>query len=172
MTPDICYLPFYSSLLLLLWSPILPEPQARLTTPHHFLDLAYTLFPPRVPITQFVSLAYSLSFPSSPTPPFSIWTLPAHCYIFSTHFPLIATSSPLTSFSFTMHHESTFRFSVQPLSHRRHTPGHSLFSLFPLPSSVLRSYLYKLPVVDSIWLERRLPLSCHPLCVKHFTIVC
>ena len=68
-------------------------------------------------------------------------------------FPLIATSSLLTSFSFAMHHESMFRFSVQPLSHCRHTPSHSLFSLFPLPSSVLCSYLYKLPVVDSICRE-------------------
>ena len=46
MTPDVRYPHFYSSLLLLLWSPILPEPQARLATPHHFLDSAYTLFPP------------------------------------------------------------------------------------------------------------------------------
>ena len=58
MTPNVRYLPFYSSLLLLLWSPILPKPQAPLATPHHFLDSAYTLFPPRVPITRFVSLAY------------------------------------------------------------------------------------------------------------------
>ena len=92
-TPDIRYLPFYLSLLLLLWSPILPEPQARLATPHHFLDLAYTLFPPRVPITWFISLAYSLFFPSSPTPPFSIWTLPAHCYIFPAHFLLLCYAS-------------------------------------------------------------------------------
>ena len=96
-TPDVCYLPFYSSLLLLLWSPILPEPQAHLATPHHFLDLAYTLFLPRVPITRFVSLAYSLFFPSSPTlppmPPFSIWTLPTPCYIFPTHFLLLRHAS-------------------------------------------------------------------------------
>ena len=39
MTPEIHYLPFYSSLPLLLWSPILPEPQACLATPHQFLDL-------------------------------------------------------------------------------------------------------------------------------------
>ena len=32
MTPDVCYLPFYWSLLLLLWSLILPEPQACLAT--------------------------------------------------------------------------------------------------------------------------------------------
>ena len=89
MTPSVRYLPFYSSLLLLLWSLILPEPQARLATPHHFLDSAYTLFPPRVPITQFVSLAYSPFFPSSLTPPFSIWTLPAHRYIFPAHFLLL-----------------------------------------------------------------------------------
>ena len=56
MTPNVRYLPFYLSLLLLLWSPILPEPQACLATPHHFLDLAYTLFPLQVPITQLVSL--------------------------------------------------------------------------------------------------------------------
>ena len=37
-----------------------------------------------------------------------------------------------------------------PFSHCKHTPGHSLFSLLLLPSSVLYSYLYKLPVVDSI----------------------
>ena len=88
-TPSIRYPPFYSSLLLLLWSPILPEPQARLTTPHHSLDLAYTLFPPRVPITQFVGLAYSPFFPSPPTTPFSIWTLPAHRYISPVHFLLL-----------------------------------------------------------------------------------
>ena len=93
MTPNIRYLPFYSSLLLLLWSPILPEPQACLTTPHHFLDLAYTLFLPQVPITRFVSLAYSLFFPSSPMPPFSIWTLPAHRYIFPAHFLLLRYTS-------------------------------------------------------------------------------
>ena len=93
MTPNIHYLPFYSSLLLLLWSPILPEPQARLTTPHHFLDLAYTLFPPRVPITRFVSLAYSPFFPSSLTTPFSIWTLPAHRCIFPVHFLLLCYAS-------------------------------------------------------------------------------
>ena len=57
-TPNVRYPPFYSSLPLLLWSPIPPKPQARLATPHHFLDLAYTLFPPQVPITRFVSLAY------------------------------------------------------------------------------------------------------------------
>ena len=92
-TPNVHYLPFYSSLPLLLWSPILPEPQARLTTPHHFLDLAYTLFPPRVLITRFVILAYSPFFPSSLTTPFSIWTLPAHRYIFSTHFLLLCYAS-------------------------------------------------------------------------------
>ena len=37
MTPDVHYPPFYSSLLLLLWSPILPEPQAHLITPITFL---------------------------------------------------------------------------------------------------------------------------------------
>ena len=93
MTPNVRYLPFYSSLLLLLWSPILPKPQARLTTPHHFLDLAYTLSPPRVLITRFVSLAYSPFFPSSPTTPFSIWTLPTHCYIFPAHFLLLHYAS-------------------------------------------------------------------------------
>ena len=92
-TPDVRCLPFYSSLLLLLWSPILPEPQARLATPHHFLDLAYTLFLPRVPITWFVSLAYSPFFPSSLTTPFSIWTLPAHRYIFPAHFLLLRYAS-------------------------------------------------------------------------------
>ena len=90
MTPKVCYLPFYLSLLLLLWSLILPEPQAHLTTSHHFPDLAYTLFPLWVPITWFVSLAYPPFFPSSLMlplmPPFPIWTLPTHCYIFSTHF--------------------------------------------------------------------------------------
>ena len=93
MTPNVRYLPFYSSLLLLLWSLILPKPQAHLTTPHHFFDLAYTPFPPRVPITRFVSLAYPLFFPSSPMPPpmppFSIWTLPTHHYIFPAHFLLL-----------------------------------------------------------------------------------
>ena len=93
MTPSVRYPPFYSSLPLLLWSPILPEPQARLTTPHHFLDSAYTLFPPQVPITRFVSLAYSPFFPSSPTTPFSIWTLPAHRYIFPVHFLLLRYAS-------------------------------------------------------------------------------
>ena len=92
-TPSVRYPPFYSSLLLLLWSPILPKPQARLTTPHHSLDLAYTLFPPRVPITRFVSLAYSPFFPSPPTTPFSIWTLPAHCYISPVHFLLLRYAS-------------------------------------------------------------------------------
>ena len=93
MTPNVHYLPFYLSLLLLLWSPILPEPQAHLATPHHFLDLAYTLFLPRVPITWFVSLAYSPFFLSSPTMPFSIWTLPAHRYIFPAHFLLLCYAS-------------------------------------------------------------------------------
>ena len=97
MTPDICYLPFYSSLPLLLWSLILSEPQACLTTPHQFLDLAYTLFLLQVPITWSVSLAYPPFFPSSPKLPpmlpFPIWTLPAHCYIFSTHFPLLHYAS-------------------------------------------------------------------------------
>ena len=92
-TPNVRYLPFYSSLLLLLWSPILPEPQARLATPHHSLDLAYTLSPPQVPITRFVSLAYSPFFPSSPTTPFSIWTLPAHRYILPVHFLLLCYAS-------------------------------------------------------------------------------
>ena len=92
-TPNVRYPHFYSSLPLLLWSPILPEPQAHLTTPHHFLDSAYTLFLPRVPITRFVSLAYSPFFPSSPTTPFSIWTLPAHHYIFPAHFLLLRYAS-------------------------------------------------------------------------------
>ena len=92
-TPDVRYLPFYLSPLLLLGSPNLPEPQAHLATPHHFLDSAYTLFPPRVPITRFVSLAYSPFFPSSPTTPFSIWTLPAHRDIFPVHFLLLRYAS-------------------------------------------------------------------------------
>ena len=92
-TPNVRYPPFYLSLLLLLWSLILPEPQARLATPHHFLDLAYTLSLPRVPITQFVSLAYSPFFPSSLTTPFSIWTLPTHRYIFPAHFLLLCYAS-------------------------------------------------------------------------------
>ena len=58
MTPNVRCLPFYSFLLFLLWSPILPKPQARLATSHHFLDLAYTLFPLQVLITQFISLAH------------------------------------------------------------------------------------------------------------------
>ena len=92
-TPNVRYPPFYLSLPLLLWSPILPEPQARLATPHHFLDSAYTLFPPRILITRFVSLAYSPFFPSSPTTPFSIWTLPAHRCIFPVHFLLLRYAS-------------------------------------------------------------------------------
>ena len=93
MTPDIHYLPFYLSPSLLLWSPILPKPQTCLTTPHQFLDLAYTLYPFQVPISQPISLAYPLSFSSSPTPPIPIWTPPTHCYIFSAHFPLLCYAS-------------------------------------------------------------------------------
>ena len=89
--------PFYSSLSLPLWSLILPEPQACLTTPHQFLDLAYTLFLLRVLITQPVHLAYPPFFPSflmpPPILPSSIWTLPAHRYILATHFPLLHYTS-------------------------------------------------------------------------------
>ena len=45
-TPDVHYLPFYSSLLLLLWSPILPEPQAHLATPITFLTQPIPFFRP------------------------------------------------------------------------------------------------------------------------------
>ena len=86
-----------SSLLLVPPPPTLVPDSPRASSPprypHHFLDLAYTLFPPRVPITRFVSLAYSPFFPSSPTTPFSIWTLPAHHYIFPVHFLLLRYAS-------------------------------------------------------------------------------